>query len=147
MIDPNHATDLVFLALVVWREARGEACEVRLGVACSIMNRVARPSWWGRDVLSVVTKKWQYSSLTDPKDRQLAIWPSPTEDSWRKCLELASDVLENKVRNPVPGADSYYDVSISPPNWADSARFVGQLGRIRFFNLDRDTEGSKGGFV
>ena len=136
--DHSRAVELVFLALVAWREARGEPHEAKLGVAFSLMNRVARPSWWGRDVLSVATKKWQYSSLTDPKDRQLTTWPGPAEDAWLECLEIAGHVLEDKVRNPVPGADSYYDISIPPPKWADPACFVGQLGRIRFFDLDKD---------
>ncbi len=137
---PEQAVALVFLALTVWREARGEPHESKLGVAFSILNRVARPTWWGRDVLSVVTKKWQYSSLTDPKDPQLRSWPSPAEDAWPECLEVARLVLEDLVRNPVPGADSYYDDSIPPPAWTAHARFVCQLGRIRFYDVDHDHE-------
>jgi len=139
-VTPEQAVELVFLALTVWREARGEPHESKLGVAHSILNRVKRPTWWGKDVLSVVTKKWQYSSLTDPKDPQLTRWPAPAEESWIECLEVARLVLEDKVRNPVEGADSYYDDSIPPPYWTIHARFVQQLGRIRFYDTDHDHE-------
>ena len=139
-MNAREACDLVFLALVTWREARGEPHEAKLAVAHSIMNRVHRPTWWGRDVVSVTTKKWQYSSMTDPRDPQLSTWPAPAEDSWLECLEVAELVLEDKVRNPVPGADSYFDTSIAPPPWTKGARFVAQLGRLRFYDVDHDHE-------
>ena len=132
--------DRFLLALTVWREARGEPYPVKVGVACSILNRVQRPSWWGSDVMSVVTKRWQYSSMTDPHDPQLATWPQPSDASWWDCLQIACAALDGRLMHPAPGADSYYDVSIAAPQWADPARFVAQLGKIRFYDLDRDHE-------
>ena len=85
----QEATEKVFLALVVWREARGESYEGKAAVASSIMNRVVRPSWWGRDLFSVIFKKWQYSSLTDPRDRQLTTWPQKNAPDWIECLQVA----------------------------------------------------------
>src|SRR3990172_8445425 len=92
------------LALVGWREARGEVLPVRIAVMYSVLNRVERPAWWGRSVLEVVGKLWQYSALTAPGD---------------------PNVLEYRVANPMPGADSYHDVSIPQPGWAGAARFWG----------------------
>lgn len=132
--------DITFLALTVWREARGESAEVRAGVAHAIMNRVKHPAWWGDDVMSVIFKKWQFSSLTDPNDKQLTTWPRSTDAVWTECLVIADRVFRGTLGNPVPGADSYYDVSIPPPYWATDETFVAQLGRVRFYNLDRDVE-------
>lgn len=132
--------DVVMLALVVWREARGENGTAKLAVAQSVLNRVKRPSWWGDSVLSVVRKKWQYSSMTDPKDVQLTTWPNPTDYSWLECLQTAYDAIGGSVPNPAPGADSYFDISIPPPKWATPDTFVTQIGRLRFYNLDRDVE-------
>ncbi len=42
------------LALLVWREARGETFEAQLAVAHSVMDRVKHPGWWGTDLLSVI---------------------------------------------------------------------------------------------
>ncbi len=139
-IDPQAASDLVFMALTVWREARGESFVAQAAVAHSILNRVHRPSWWGRSVIEVVTKRLQYSSLTDPHDPQLTTWPRGTEQSWTDALRIAAGVLDGTIKNPVPGADSYFDVSIAAPPWATSACFVAQVGRLRFFDVDHDTE-------
>jgi spore germination cell wall hydrolase CwlJ-like protein len=138
--DIQRITDTFLLALVVWREARGEPHDCRVAVACSILNRVKRPSWWGSDVQGVVTKKWQYSSMTAPNDPQLTKFPARSDTTWLDCMTIADDVLRGRVVPPFPGADSYHDISIPAPNWATPAAFVGQLGRIRFFNLDNDVE-------
>lgn len=137
-MDLQKSADRTFLALAVWREARGETKEVQAGVAHVILNRVKRPSWWGRDVMSVVFKKWQFSSMTDPRDRQLTTWPSTDDPSWRRCLSIACASIDGDLPNPVPGADHYYDISIPPPKWAAAARFVSQIGKVRFYDLERD---------
>jgi len=132
--------DVVFLALVVWREARGESIECQTAVAYSIMNRVERPSWWGKNICDVLFKKWQYSSMTAPTDPQLAKWPKTEEVSWQQCFEISKEVLSGYTENPVPGADSYFDISIPDPVWATPDKFVAQIGRIKFYNIDMDVE-------
>ena len=138
-------TQTFYLALAIWREARGEPQLGRTAVGYSILNRVARPSWWGRTVDEVITKKWQYSSLTDPRDKQLTRWPLLSDISWQECLGVAMQLLfpgvaAAPVDNPVPGADSYYDVSITAPKWTVTARKCGQVGRIIFYDVDHDYE-------
>lgn len=140
MFDLRAASDVVFLALAIWREASGEPHAVRVAVACSILNRVDRPSWWGGTITEVLFKKWQYSSLTAPGDPNLVRWPSAGDLTWRESLQIARDVIEGLVTSPVPCADSYFDVSIAAPEWATPDRFVAQLGRVRFYNTDHDHE-------
>jgi len=113
------------LALVGWREARGEVLPVRIAVMYSVLNRVERPAWWGRSVLEVVGKLWQYSALTAPGDPNLIKWPRHDDAVWWATFHSAYDVLEYRVANPMPGADSYHDVSIPQPGWAGAARFWG----------------------
>lgn len=127
------------LALVVWREARGETPEAQFAVACSILNRVKRPSWWGHDLLGVLGKKWQYSSMAAPNDPQLILWPQ-IDGSWCEALSIARAALNESEPNPVPGADSYYDDSISAPAWTKAARFVQKIGRLNFYDTDHDFE-------
>ena len=134
-----QSCELVFLALCVWREARGEGFTARLAVAYSILNRVEKPSWWGRSVMEVVFKRWQYSSLTDPHDPQLTTWPI-WDSTWQGCLDVADKAIGKKVDNPVPHADSYFDVSITAPAWATDDIFIAQVGRLRFYNVDKDYE-------
>jgi Cell wall hydrolyses involved in spore germination len=130
---------LIFLALTIWREARGESYLCKLAVAYSILNRVKRPSWWGTNIMEVLFKKWQYSSLTDPKDKQLTTWPRP-DSVWWECVNAAQDAMNEEIENPVEGADSYFDVSISNPYWTTAARFVTQIDRIKFYDTDHDYE-------
>jgi len=140
MTDLHTCADVTFLALCIWREARGAPLEAQAGVACSILNRVDRPSWWGRSITEVLFKRWQYSSITAPGDPQLTTWPGTRDPWWAQCLTVARDAIEGRLPNPVPGADSYYDLSIPPPKWATAETFVKQIGRLRFYNVDRDVE-------
>lgn len=138
---PNaYIQDVFMLALVIWREARGEPHTGKIAVGYSIMNRVQRPSWWGDSVLSVVGKKFQYSSMTDPNDKQLTFWPQPTDPRWIECLAAARDIYEHNVPNPVPGADSYFADTIPPPKWATPDKFVDKIGHHSFYNMDHDLE-------
>lgn len=139
--DLRHACEVTVLALLVWREARGCASRgARVAVAGTVLNRVRRPSWWGTSVLAVVFKRWQYSSLTDPHDPQLTTWPSSFDAIWLECLEVAANVLDGTEATTMPGADSYFDASIAPPAWATRKTYVGTIGRLTFYDVDRDHE-------
>lgn len=132
----SAAADRVFLALMIWREARGEGNLGRAAVGHTVIERInSGAKWWGTDVLSVLFCKWQYSSMTDPKDRQLITWPRSNEQSWRQCLDLADMILSGTINHPAPGADSYFDSSIKPPDWATPERHVADIGRLRFYRV------------
>jgi hypothetical protein len=137
--------EIVLLALTIYREARGEEQEAQIAVAHTVMNRVSRPTWWGTDIISVLTKKWQYSSLTDPHDKQLTTWPKADDAAFEDCLSLAEMVVRGVYNSPLKGIDSYYDDSLQGdlrPKWANEhpERFVGKIGALNFYNLDQDVE-------
>lgn len=130
----SESADRTFLALMIWREARGESTEARVAVGYTVLERIkSKAGWWGSDVLSVLFCKWQYSSLTDPRDQQLTLWPRSDQQAWRQCLDIADVVLSGTVNNPAPGADSYFDISIKAPNWATPDRHVADIGRLKFY--------------
>ena len=135
----QQSSDLIFLALTVWREARGESAQAQLAVAYSILQRVAHPSWWGSDVMTVVFDKWQYSSLTNPKDPQLVTWPDLPESKdpvWGSCVNAAEAALTCSQPNPAAGATHYYDDSIPAPEWAQApAVFVAKIGKLNFWHV------------
>lgn len=132
--------DVFYLALVIWREARGASLAAQIAVAWSLLNRVQKPGWWGTDISSVATKKWQYSSLAAPGDPQLILWPLLSDPSWLACLGVAYDVLNGVKSNPFPGADSYFDDSISAPKWVATARPCGKVDNLNFYDVDHDYE-------
>lgn len=134
--------DRTFLGLTIWREASNQPRAAKVAIGYCIKNRVSHPKWWGSDVMSVVFKKWQFSSLTAPGDPNLDRWPSRIDPSWIESLAVAESVLAADLlaANPVKGADSYYDSSIAPPAWTMGARFVGEIGALKFYDVGRDFE-------
>jgi spore germination cell wall hydrolase CwlJ-like protein len=125
---------MTFLALCIWREARGEGRAGLVAVAHSIVNRVASPTW-GNTMMSVLFQRQQYSSLTHQQDPQLVVWPTDDDPTWKEALEVADGVLRGEIDSPVGKADSYHSTSIVPPRWATNERFVLQVGRHRFYRL------------
>jgi len=128
------------LALLVWREARGETHQAKVAVAFSVLNRVKSPKWWGTTLGAVIAKKWQYSSMAAPGDPNLILYPLPQDLSFQDSMRAVNVALAGIEANIVVGADSYYDVSIVPPKWAKPEQFVKQVGAFRFFNTDGDIE-------
>lgn len=129
-----------FMALCVLREAATESRKGKLAVACCIMNRVRHPKWWGNDIYSVVTARWQFSSITDPNDKQLTKFPRWDDPSFQECLHIADEVIHDLVEHPFPGADSYFADYIPTPNWATPDKFLGKEGHHLFYNIDEDHE-------
>jgi len=136
----NRWAGFGFYCLDTWREARGEPDIAISAVAFSILNRVERPSWWGRTLMGVIRKKWQYSSMTAPGDPQLILYPTESDKSWQNVMVICRKVICGMLVNPVKGADSYFDLSIKAPDWTKDARFVGQYGRLKFYDVDHDYE-------
>jgi len=136
----DYATyEQAMLALLVWREARGETQAAKVAVCFSVLNRVKNPKWWGTTLGAVIAKKWQYSSMAAPGDPNLIQYPLPNDLSFKDSLTAVNAVLAGTATNQVVGADSYYDLSIPPPKWAKPEQFVKQVGAFRFFNTDGDS--------
>jgi cell wall hydrolase len=134
----QYTADVFLLGLMVYREAAGEPYDGRVAVACTVMNRAEHPKWWGSTPYEVITKPMQYSSMTAKGDPMTVRFPSLGDRIFMECLDIAFKVVNRRIANPCPGADSYYAVTIAPPAWADEKRFVKQIGHHRFYNLDGD---------
>lgn len=132
----QEQADVAFLALCLWREARGEGRDGKVAVAHSILNRKASPTW-GNTVMAVLFQRLQYSSLTHGADTQLTLWPKDEDRSWQECLEIADGVIGGKLANPIDGADSYFADSITRPQWATDKTFVRKVGRHEFHKVGR----------
>jgi N-acetylmuramoyl-L-alanine amidase len=135
----SELTDQELLALVMWREARGESFEGRRAVGWTVKNRVAKPSWWGHDYHSVILKAWQFSSFNtnDPNETK---WPAEDDQIFEACYDEAGCLLDGAdYQDLSDGATHYYDRSIGfPKAWGPEAEWENtlSLGRLRFWKMN-----------
>lgn len=138
-----HDTERFLLMLTVWREASNQHDDAIIGVIHCILNRAARPAWWGQTVLEICTKREQFTSMnTDANDPNLRRWPRRGDTSWERVSELVEGCFAGVYQHPFPGADSYYDASIPAPYWASQhpERCRGRAGAFYFYDMDQDVE-------
>lgn len=120
------------LALVVWREARGEPLEGKIGVASVIRNRVLAthlPDKWD----DVIEQKWQFSSLTAPGDAMLVQWPHDEDQSWIDSMNVAQGVFDGTTPDNTNGAVLYCNLRVAQPNWAVPEKRTAIIGNHTFF--------------
>jgi N-acetylmuramoyl-L-alanine amidase len=130
----NNDYNKVLLALVVWREARGEIEAAKVGVAWTIRNRVMKPGWWGTSWISVILKPFQFSSFnhSDPNATKM---PDEDDHSWDDSLNAAYSVYTLGVNDPTGGATHYFDKSLdsNPPSWAAELSHKCDIGNLHFY--------------
>lgn len=116
------------LALVMWREARGDGAMGMQAVGCVVRNRVSLGNWSG-----VITAKWQFSSMSAPGDPQLILYPAPSDPTWRLAMQIAEGVYSGETEDNTGGATHYFATTISVPSWTASMTLTAQIGRQRFY--------------
>ena len=87
----SQAIEFGLFVTLIGRESRGQSYNAKLGTAWSVRNRVIRPAWWGKDWLSVIEKKSQYTSMEPPngKDANLTVYPDLVSPAWQECIQAA----------------------------------------------------------
>lgn len=121
----------VLLALCLWREAAGEGAMGMLAVALVIRNRVyAGRGTWDQ----VITKPWQFSSMTAPGDPMLVRWPGGLDRSFLDALDIAEKVKDPNTPDITNGATMYYNPKVASPKWDfDRLKNVASIGRHVFY--------------
>lgn len=102
------------LALTMWREARGESREGMRAVGHVIRNRML--AGWG-DWDHVITAKWQFSSLTAPRDSQLIVWPDSPDSSFELAMQLANDIYLGNDSDITGKALYYRNAQTATSEW------------------------------
>lgn len=136
----EHAIAVDTLARTMWGEARGESQQAAgmTAVAHAVLNRVAGPSWWGSDVVSVCRKHAQFScwNAGDP-NREPMLRATSADPAFALALDIADKLLQRKAddpervrADPTQGCTHYF--ARSPPNWPAWA--VGQPVHITIGN-------------
>ena len=122
------------MAATIWGEARGEPFEGKVAVAWVIINRSRKPGWWGEDIRSVCTARWQFSCWFDAQAERVRFVDERNE-KFAACLDVAKRVMAGEIADPTGGADHYYADYIAPPKWARDRTPTARIGRHLFFRL------------
>lgn len=119
----------VMLALTMWREARGEGHTGMRAVGHVIKNRVdAGQGDWDH----VITRKWQFSSLTAAGDSQLIVWPDSPDAQFEDAMLLAESIFTNMDPDITSGALFYFNPNVVLPSWAQSMTKIATIGNHVF---------------
>jgi N-acetylmuramoyl-L-alanine amidase len=120
------------LALVIWREARGEPYEGKVGVGSVIRNRVQAThlsDQWD----DVIERKWQFSSMTAPGDGMLVQWPRDGDQSWTDSMNVAQGIFDGSIADNTGGATLYVNLAVAHPAWADTETQTVKINNHTFF--------------
>lgn len=104
----DHLTDAELLAWLTYGEAEGEPIAGQLAVMHTVLNRIAKPRWWGNDVRSVILCPHQYDGLARiPRDSK-----NPPE----RFMTMALMVLGRFTVDTSLGS-THFHARYVKPNW------------------------------
>lgn len=136
---PADATEADVLARTMWGEARGEPDPGMAAVAHVVLNRAAAQRWWGRAVIDVCKKPWQFSCWNAGPSRQKLLEVSASNRQFAHATGLAAQLLamqpQERARiDPTAGATHYYARALTqPPAWARGRTPCARIGGHDFF--------------
>lgn len=125
--DHISGSDLLCLAMNVYREARNQPIEGQLAVAHVTLNRYQTSQM--PTICDVVFKTGYFAWTKDPK--VVDEWPRD-ETAWDTAQRVARTALANPSADPVKGSTYFHTVS-TEPDWAPGLVRVGRIGDHVFY--------------
>jgi spore germination cell wall hydrolase CwlJ-like protein len=122
------------LARTIYGEARGESKKGKEAIACVILNRVRKKTWYGKTVDDVCLKPWQFScwNKNDPNREKIKA-VRVTNLVFFQCYEIARKAVCGGLEDVTNGATHYHTKSISP-KWAKGKSPCAEIGHHLFYN-------------
>lgn len=124
------------LARTLWGEARGEGVGGMEAVACVVLNRVRRQTYWGKTVTEVCRKPYQFScwNANDPNSSKLSRLTDQSPEL-TPALSIARAAIVNQLADTTAGATHYHARRLSPPpRWARGHATCAEIGNHLFYN-------------
>ena len=124
------------LARTLWAEARGEGVTGMRAVACVVRNRANNPRWWGRSIVDVCLKPWQFScwNHNDPNRAKL-LSVGQSDRQFQQALDAARETVAGRLPDLTRRADHYHTKAVRPL-WSRGVTPVVTLGNHVFFRLE-----------
>lgn len=118
--------DVQSLALVAWKEARGEhsACAAQgldpnagmQAVMNICVNRVGTPGF-AHTIHDVIYGKNQFTSMSVPSDPEFNLQPPDGDQQYSWCLTMAPSILEGSAADITSGAHYYANLKYASSGW------------------------------
>jgi N-acetylmuramoyl-L-alanine amidase len=105
--------DQQLLALVAWKEARGEGSAGMEAVMCVCVNRVGAPGF-PSTLHDVIFQKNAFTSISVPSDPEYGLQPDAMDPQWRVAQQLAFAILNGDVPDTTGGACYYANLAHTP---------------------------------
>jgi spore germination cell wall hydrolase CwlJ-like protein len=114
---PQNDDDMRSLALVAWKEARGEGPSGISAVMHVIVNRVGKRGF-GRTLYDCIYGKNQFTSMSVPSDREFNLRPKDGDTLFAACLAEAESMLSGEGDDITNGAVYYANLeNIDKGGW------------------------------
>ena len=117
---------IIWLAICLYHEARGESVDGQIAVAHVIMNRVEKD---GKSVKDIVLKPWQFSWANNGARPPIADYKAFAE-CWSSAVECLKQRLEGET---FQHADHYFADYIKVPSWAKKMKHIATVGKHLFY--------------
>jgi spore germination cell wall hydrolase CwlJ-like protein len=135
-----NADDVKSLALVAWKEARGEGLEGCRAVMHVIRNRVGQAGF-ARTLHDCIYGKNQFTSMSVPSDPEFNLEAGDGDLIHAKCMTLAEKVLSSTDPDNTCGAHYYANLAHVSSGWfavhivgnTTNHPVVAVIGRHTFF--------------
>lgn len=134
--------DRMVLALTIWGEARGEAVEGQIAVACVVRNRLAKHAG---TISGICLAPEQFSCFNDDSPEigamqrvATAMMTKEPTPSIAQAIWIADGVISGAVIDNTRGATHYLTTDLlraHPPSWAAKQPVLTVIGRHSFLNV------------
>lgn len=103
-------------------------------VACVVLNRLRHQTYWGKNIVDVCRKPYQFSCW-NAKDRNRAALARLDAGSpeLAEALDIARRAIGNALSDPTGNATHYHARSVTP-RWARGRAPSAVIGRHCFYN-------------
>jgi N-acetylmuramoyl-L-alanine amidase len=121
------------LAKTIYLEARDQPTEGQKAVGHVIMNRVQedRTEWGGNSIEGVCFKDQQFECWNGKTIDDIKI---DEPDAYKKCLDVADDILKGKSKDPTGGANHYNNPTKEPnASWPNNCKKLKDIKDHRFY--------------
>lgn len=136
--EPYASDPTLLLALCIWREARGESHDAKVGVASVVMNRcvMAPAQGFKRSVTGNILHPWAFSSFMEG-DPNAVKYPASGDSSWTDSQLVAQNEMRNLSTDPTDGAIFYHSnaEALPPPKDWGNVTFTGTIDHLHFFKI------------